>query len=195
MIPEVVITGDGSSTLFNSGTGEAFGADVYLRNRWAGWDGWVGYAWGIARRKVEQYNRGAEYTATYERRHQITVMQARSFGGRWRLDLSFRYGTGQPTTLAAGRYTVTDVTGRTYDVALPGELNAYRLPDFHRLDVGVSRTFRVGGTTVEPNLQIINVYNHENVYLRTYDLTTNPATFDDVTMFPFLPTIGVNVTF
>jgi hypothetical protein len=111
------------------------------------------------------------------------------------LDLSFRYGTGQPVTLAAGRYTVTDVTGRQHDVALPGELNAYRLPDFHRLDVGISRAYRFKGAVVEPNLQIINVYNHENVYLRSYDLSKNPATFDDVNMFPFLPTLGVNVTF
>jgi hypothetical protein len=111
------------------------------------------------------------------------------------VDFAFRYGTGQPTTLAAGRYTVTDVSGRTYDVALPGELNEFRLPDFHRLDVGASRTYRWGGVTLEPNLQIINVYNHENVYLRAYDLTKNPATFDDITMFPFLPTFGVNVAF
>lgn len=181
--------------VFNSGTGKAFGADAYLKNHVAGWEGWVGYAWGIARRKVEQYNRGAEYTAVYERRHQVTVMQTRSLGKRWMLDFSFRYGSGQPTTLAAGRYTVYDVAGRAHDVALLGDLNEDRLPDFHRLDVGISRTYRVKGCTVEPNVQIINVYNHKNVYLRAYDLTKNPATFDDVNMFPFLPTLGVNVTF
>ncbi|MFN8179762.1 MAG: TonB-dependent receptor [bacterium] len=181
--------------VFNSGSGRAFGTDVYLRNRFDGWNGWIGYSWGRARRRVEQFNRGVEYTPTYERRHQVTVMQTRTLGGRWALDLSFRYGSGQPTTLAAGRYTVTDVAGRTHDVALLGPLNEGRLPDFHRLDAGISRKYTVKGCLVEPNLQIINVYNHKNVYLRSYDLTTNPATFHDVHMLPFLPTLGVNVTF
>ena len=181
--------------VFNSGTGKAYGADVYLKNHVWGWDGWLGYAWGIARRHVEQYNRGQEYTAVYERRHQVTLMQTRTFSRHWLFNASFRYGTGQPTTLAAGRYTVYDVNGRAHDVALAGPLNENRLPAFHRLDVGISRLFHYKGTTIEPNLQIINVYNHDNVYLRTYDLTKNPATFDDVNMFPFLPTLGVNVMF
>ncbi len=181
--------------LFNSGTGQAFGADLYVRNHFAGFDGWVGYAWGVAHRKVEQYNRGEEYTPTYDRRHQITLMQSRSLGQGWTLDMSFRYGTGQPTTLAAGRYTVTDVTGRTYDVTLAGDLNENRLPDFHRLDVGISRRWKFRTWTIEPNLQIINLYNHKNVYIRSYDLTKNPAEFEDVTMLPLLPTIGVDVRF
>lgn len=181
--------------LFNSGTGKAFGADLYVRNSYRGWEGWIGYAWGVARRHVEQYNRGKEYTPSYDRRHQLTLMQARSLGKNWSLDLSFRYGTGQPTTLAVGRYTVRDVTGRFHDEALPGDLNEQRLPGFHRLDVGVSKLFKGTGWAIEPYLQVINVLNHDNVYLRSYDLTTNPAEFDDVTMLPFLPTLGVNVTF
>jgi hypothetical protein len=181
--------------LFNSGTGRAFGADLYLRNRFAGFEGWIGYAWGVARRKVELYNRGEEYTPTYDRRHQLTLMQVRPLGHGWTLDVSFRYGTGQPTTLAAGRYTVSDVTGRAYDAVLWGDLNENRLPDFHRLDIGLSRTWKFRGWSLEPSLQVINLYNHKNVYIRSYDLTKNPAEVDDVTMLPFLPTVSVNVRF
>jgi hypothetical protein len=39
------------------------------------------------------------------------------------------------------------------------------------------------------------VYNRKNVYVRSYDMTENPATFQDVTMLPFLPTIGVTAHF
>jgi outer membrane receptor protein involved in Fe transport len=181
--------------LFNSGTGKAYGADVYLKNRFAGFDGWIGYAWGKARRHVARYNRGEEYTPVYDRRHQITFMQVRPIGNGWTMDVSFRYGTGQPTTLAVGRYQVRDITGRTYDVPLLGHLNENRLPDFHRLDVGFSKLYKFRRWSLEPNIQIINVYNHKNVYVRSYDLEKNPAKFDDVTMLPFLPTIGVNIRF
>jgi len=181
--------------VFNSGTGHAYGADLYLRNRYRGWEGWVGYSWGSTERKIENYNRGEAFIPQYDRRHQITIMQTRSLGKGWTLDLNFRYGTGQPTTLATGRYTVRDVNGRAYDIVLDGKLNDARLPAFHRLDVGLSKVYRLRGWSIEPTLQVINVYNHKNVYLRSYDLTKNPAEHEDVNMFPLLPTLGVNVRF
>jgi hypothetical protein len=98
-------------------------------------------------------------------------------------------------TLATGRYTVRDITGREYDVVLDGEKNASRLPDYHRLDVGFSWRKQFRGWSLNPEIQIINVYNRKNVYVRSYDMTKNPATFQDVTMLPFLPTIGVTAHF
>ena len=102
---------------------------------------------------------------------------------------------GQPVTLAAGRYTVRDISGREYDVVLEGEKNAYRLPYYLRIDLGLFYQMKYRWGSIEPNLQVINVLNRKNVYVRTYDLTTNPATFDDISQLPFLPTIGVTVNF
>ncbi|MFH1279441.1 MAG: TonB-dependent receptor [Candidatus Eisenbacteria bacterium] len=181
--------------LFNSGEGKAYGADLYLRNHWAGWEGWLGYSLGWTKREIDGFNFGDEYYPQYDRRHQIVMMQERTFGRRWRMNVAFKYGSGQPTTLATGRYTVYDITGRSYDTTLDGEMNAYRLPDYQRLDVGISYLGQWKGMIIEPNLQIINLYNHENVYLRAYDTTKNPVEFEDVTMLPLLPTLGVRVSF
>ncbi|MFH1679860.1 MAG: TonB-dependent receptor [Candidatus Eisenbacteria bacterium] len=183
--------------LFNSGEGEAYGLDFYLRNRAAGFEGWIGYSLGWTKRTIGGFNFGEEYYPSYDRRHQLVLMQERPFGksGKWRLGLAFRYGTGQPTTLAAGRYTVLDPTGREHDTVLEGDLNAYRLPDYHRLDLGLS--YRTGwrGLLIEPNVQIINAYNHENVYIRVYDTSKNPAEFEDIAMLPLIPTVGIRVSF
>ena len=181
--------------LFNSGKGVAYGTDVYVRNRIAGFEGWIGYSWGVTERTIPNYNFGHTYHPNYDRRQQVVLMQDRSIGKRWKLNLSFRYGTGEPVTLAVGRYTVRDINGREHDTVLEGEKNAYRLPAYHRLDLGFIKHFQCGSVGIEPNIQIINVYNRKNVYIRSYDMTKNPATYDDVHMIPFLPTIGVNVSF
>ncbi len=181
--------------LFNSGTGDAYGADVYVRNRYPWAEGWLGYAWGVTNRRIRGYNFGEEYHPDYDRRHQFVLMQDCPLGRRWRLNVSYRYGTGQPMTLAAGRYTVRDLNGREFDTVLEGEKNAYRLPSYQRLDLGLFYEKRFRGWSIEPNLQIINVLARKNVYIRSYDLTRNPAVFEDVTMLPFLPTLGINVSF
>jgi hypothetical protein len=87
------------SDLFNKGTGHAYGADVYLRDHWRGFDGWIGYAWGVTNRKIDGYNFGRTYNPAYDRRHQLVCIQDWQLGRRWRLNLSGRYGTGQPMTL------------------------------------------------------------------------------------------------
>jgi hypothetical protein len=183
------------SQLFNSGTGRAFGADLYVRNNIWGFEGWTGYSFGVSKRKIQSYNFGREYYPNYDRRHQIVLMQDRSLGKGWRMNLSFHFGSGQPLTLATGRYAVRDITGREHTLALEGEMNAYRLPPYHRLDLGLSKQFKTHGLIVEPGLQIVNVYNRKNIYIRTYDTTKNPAEYQDVTMLPFLPTLGVSVKF
>ncbi len=181
--------------IFNSGKGDAYGADLFLKNRYGRFEGWLGYSWGVTKRRIEGYNFGHTYHPDYDRRHQFVCVQDCALGGRWRLNLSGRFGSGQPVTLAAGRYTVRDINGREYNVVLEGEKNAYRLPYYLRIDLGLfyQRKYRWG--SVEPNLQVINILDRKNVYIRNYDLTTNPATFDDISQLPFLPTIGVTVNF
>ena len=181
--------------LFDTGIGRAWGADIYLRNRWWGWEGWLGYSLGVPDRPIRGFNFGRTFYPAYDRRHQVVVVQDRTLARQIHLDLAFHFGTGQPMTVPVGRYTVTDITGRDYDVVLAGEMNRSRLPAYHRLDLGMSADFTIRGLAVSPELQIFNCYNHRNVFLRSYDTTKNPATFKDVTELPLLPTVGVTVRF
>jgi outer membrane receptor protein involved in Fe transport len=181
--------------LFNSGTGKAYGAEAYLRNHWKGWEGWLGYSYGVTTRTIRGYNFGRTFHPTYDRRHQVVLMQERGLGKHWKMSATFHYGSGQPMTLATGRYTVRDISGREYDVVLDGEKNASRLPDYHRLDVAFTYHKQFRSWSLEPEIQVVNVYNRRNVYVRSYDMTKNPATFQDVTMLPFLPTIGLTARF
>jgi len=180
---------------FDSGEGRAYGLDVYLRNRIGGFEGWLGYSYGDTRRRIQGYNYGREYYPVYDRRHQVVVMQEYRAGARWRFNMNFRYGSGQPTTLGTGRYRVRDITGREYDATLPGELNAYRLPAYHRLDVGITFYAEYWGLDMAPTLQIINLYRHDNVWFRYYDTTKNPVEIEDVNMIPLIATVGIKVTF
>ncbi len=181
--------------LFNSGDGQAYGLDAFLRNDYAGFEGWVGYTLGWTKRTIEGFNYGEEYYPQYDRRHQFVLMQEHSIGKGWKINAAFKYGTGQPTTLATGRYTVLDITGREYDVVLDGDMNAYRLPAYHRLDVGFSYKLVYEDVVFEPSIQIINLYNAKNVFVRAYDTSKNPVEFEDINMLPFLPTIGIRATF
>ena len=48
---------------------------------------------------------------------------------------------------------------------------------------------------VTPYLGIVNAYNASNVFIYTFNYTRNPPTREAQSQFPFLPSVGMTVTF
>lgn len=180
---------------FLSGLGDSYGADIYLRNRLWGFEGWLGYSLSWTTKQVAGYNFGLEYYPTFDRRHSITLIEDYRLNDRWRLNLAFKFGSGQPYTEVTARYAVVDPSGNIHYESLDGKKNFYRLPAYHRLDIGAFYTTRFLSLPCEIYLQAVNVYNHKNVWYRRYLVYKNPAQIKDYTQIPFLPTAGVSVHF
>ena len=73
--------------------------------------------------------------------------------------------------------------------------NGERYPLFQRLDLGVSRNGEWRGLRLMPYLSIVNAYNAHNVFIYTFNYRTNPPTREASSQFPFLPSVGLTVTF
>lgn len=180
---------------FLSGKGISYGLDVFVRNRIRGFEGWIGYSLGWTKKQTDGYNFGMDYFPTYDRRHTITAIQDWRFHPKWRINLAFKYGSGQPYTEAAARYAEVSPDGFILFKVLDGEKNANRLPAYHRLDAGIFHDTKLFRLKSELYFQIVNVTNRKNVWYRRYDTSRNPAVRKDYTQLPFLPTIGLNVHF
>jgi hypothetical protein len=180
---------------FLKGKGDAYGADIYVRNRFGRLEGWVGYSLCWTTKTVLGYNFGNEYYPNYDRRHTLTVIQDFRLGRKWRLNAAFKLGTGQPYTEATARYAAMSPSGAIQYKVLDGEKNFYRLPAYHRLDIGLFYETELFRLPAEIYLQAVNVYDHKNVWFREYDTFKNPAEVEDITMIPFVPTFGMSVQF
>ncbi len=180
---------------FYSGTGIAYGGDVYIRNKFLGLEGWIGYSLGWTKKQVDGYNFGKEYFPTYDRRHTITAVEDFWLSRKWRFNLAFKFGSGQPYTEATARYAVLKPDGGIYYLPLEGAKNIYRLPAYLRMDMGVFYRTTFLGMETELYTQIINLLNHKNVWFRRYQTDKNPAVREDITMLPLLPTVGASFKF
>jgi len=184
-----------ASTQFLSGIGKAYGADIYIRNRLGKLEGWLGYSLCWTKKRVNGFNFDKWYFPTYDRRHTITLIQDYNLNKHWRVNIAFKYGSGQPYTEATAWYEAMDQAGRVHYETLQGEMNFYRLPAYHRLDIGLFYTRTLAGKKTEFYVQAVNVYNHKNVLFRRYNMTDNPPEVQDISMLPFIPTLGVSVNF
>jgi outer membrane receptor for ferrienterochelin and colicin len=180
---------------FLKGIGKAYGMDAYLRNNIWGFEGWLGYSLVWTKKKVDGYNFDKWYYPTYDRRHTFTLIEDYKLSKTWRINVAFKYGSGQPYTEYTDRITIQDPAGRLYPGTLEGEKNAYRLPAYHRLDIGLFYTTRMFNLPWEFFFQAVNVYNHENVFFRDIQFESDQATIKDITMLPFIPTLGFSVFF
>jgi hypothetical protein len=78
---------------------------------------------------------------------------------------------------------------------VPGQRNAQRYPAYSRLDLTFRRTYTHRWGTLTPYLQVLNATNRKNVLFYFYNFDHTPATRSGVSMFPALPTIGVEAAF
>jgi hypothetical protein len=181
--------------------GLSYGLDFIARRQpKAGVGGWISYTYGVASRTRD----GVTWAPGHDRRHDLNVVATWRLSA-YRLGARFGYATGTPYTGIIGQ-----IARRVYDPSrdrwgtgdvpiyvepLGGPRNGERFPATHRLDLDVSREFRVGGATVAPYLSVVNAYNTKNIFIYQYDYSTDEPTRKAYSQFPIVPSVGVRVAF
>lgn len=194
---------------FVSGDGWAFGADLFLKRDRGTTTGWVTVSFLKAERTFPDTRSGLDpppdlaFPPAFDRRVDIDLVLRRVLGW-WGLEAGLRanFGTGVPYTRVLGHFDM-HVWHPTEDELLVGDRtavvlgprNGERYPARHRVDVSLRKPMQKSWGRVTPYLNIHNVYNRKNVLLYFFDYDTEPPTRSGVSMIPFLPTLGVDMSF
>ena len=137
-----------------------------------------------------------KYYPKYDSRHQIDLLLGWNFGAGWKASAVWSLSTGRPFTQSTGFYDKTYLMDYwnqflTFEPNKPytllGEINAERLPVYHRLDMSLSKEFTLFFMKMTFEGNVINVYNRKNIFY--FDRNTGKR----VNMLPFLPTVSLRV--
>ncbi|MCR9133890.1 MAG: TonB-dependent receptor [bacterium] len=193
--------------LFRIGEGYAYGTEIMFEKRVGRLNGYIGYTFGYTWRKWPTFNVaiGDEsqtarfYPPKYDRRNDVKIILNYELSRKWKFTGAWVYATGQAYTEATGRYAVYDTPWSAINqnnLLVVENVNASRLPNYHRADVSFSRrgTF-FGLGEAELQLQVINVYSRRNVWFTQIDFEDNPVSRTDVTLLPIIPAISYTVKF
>jgi hypothetical protein len=123
-------------------------------------NGWIGYTWSKTMRQFDEIN-GWQSLSGPARPH------ARRVGSyhvrpdqKLKLSATWVFYTGNAVTFPSGRY---EIDGQT--IAYYTERNGYRMPDYHRLDVGlVWQRKKTDKFESSWNFSVYNAYARENAY-------------------------------
>ena len=190
--------------LFRFGEGYAYGVEVFLERQVGRFTGFIGYTYGVTRRKFPGFNAAIGsntprfYPPKYDRTHDANIVATYRLSDRWTANAVFSYGTGQAYTEPLGRtqFPSQPWSNEENDVLLVGKVNASRLPANHRLDLSFSRQGRFFDLAdSEFQIQVINAYSRRNVWFYQYDFDKNPVKQTTVPLLPILPAFSYTLTF
>ncbi len=196
------------------GDGLSYGMDFLLRKDTGTLTGWA----ALSLLKTERTfpdplvpgRPEVTYPPIFDRRADLDIVLQFPFIWGWDAGLRWNFGTGIPYTRATGSFAYysprfvgseamewagDDDSGPSSYAVLLGDRNAARYPIYHRLDLSLRRTSVKGWGTITPYISLLNVYNQRNPLFYFYEYDSTPPIRTGVSMFPFLPTVGLEVTF
>jgi hypothetical protein len=151
---------------------------------------------------VDRWDGQRWYDPVFDRTHNVNIVGSQKFGKNrdWEFSVKWNLGSGFPFTQTQGYYQPSGMENgiaTDYLVSNAGELgilfaplNEGRLPYYHRLDINLRKTMEIKDKIqLEFNAGATNLYNRDNVFY------IDRITAQRVNQLPFLPSLGVDITF
>ncbi|MFN0032042.1 MAG: TonB-dependent receptor [Flavobacteriales bacterium] len=183
------------------GKGRAYGAELQVKKQSGSLTGWISYTWSRSLRTFSDINDGSEFSAKQDRIHDIAIVAMYKLNERIGLSANWVYNTGSAVSFPSGKYYIDGKALPYYT-----ERNGYRMPAYHRMDVGVNiETKKTSMWALRHpdfesswNISVYNVYARENAYSITFRQNEdNPEQTEAVrtALFKIIPSITYNFTF
>ncbi len=176
------------------GRGWAYGAEFYLKKNTGKTTGWLSYTLSRTRRHFSDINEGRAYPSKYDRTHDLSVTGIYHRSNRWTFSASWVYHSGIAVTFPSGKYEIDGMTVNYYT-----ERNGYRLPAYHRLDLGATWTHRKTNRFESSlNFSLYNAYGRKNAYAIFFRENEDNRDYTEavrVSLFTFFPSITYNFSY
>lgn len=173
-----------------TGTGEAYGFETLLQYQKEPIRFTTAYSYGKSFKELN----GNKYHPRYDARHTFNQTLEVNLGAGFLASATWFFSSGTPYSPVAGYYEKY----LPYDFSPFELLNSYapqtiyagrnisRLPNYHRLDISLSKKMKLFDLQFYFDASILNVYDRKNIFYFK-------ITGERVNMLPFLPTATVKV--
>ncbi len=186
-VMENLVSSDPITRYNNSGEGKAAGVELFLRKmRTDRWSGWL----SLALSKAERTNTATDesFPFEYDQPVAVTLVGNYHINDKWEVGAKWWYHSGAPYTPITGATEDPDRDGRY--IAVYGDINSERMPNYHRLDLRLSRSFSEKTTAY---VELINAYGQKNV--SGYEYSADYTDKDPIYQLPMLISFGITTSY
>ena len=181
---------DGLEARLVAGKGWAKGIDFKVSKDLGALTGHVAYSLLWADRQFDAKNGGRPFPARFDNRHKINVLVNWKINSKWSVSAAWTGMSGNRMTLSTQCWADPGLTQWHGVMNLPAEVNNFRMPFFHRLDLSAQRNTRRGYWT----FSVYNAYCHMNTILvekaHSEKYTDYRPVYRKVKFLPIIPSIS-----
>lgn len=175
------------------GRGYAYGAEFFLKKKYGKLNGWIGYTIARSLRQFDEIQ-ATPYPAKQDIIHDVSIVGIYELNLRWTFSATWVYNTGSAVSFPSGKYGLDGWVAKLYT-----ERNGYRMPPYHRMDVGVTwQKTKTDKFESSWNFSVYNVYARENAYSISFQKDPNDPTKTQaiqLSLFRFIPGVTYNFKF
>ncbi len=197
------------------GIGWSYGVEFLFRKDIGKLNGWAAYTLSWANRRFEDIDNGKTFPFTYDRRHDIAIACTYKLNEKIDFGLNWVFSTGNAVTLATANYmsyvdlenyynsidlSNGEIPGHHASTDYYGGRNNFRMPAYHRLDLGVNFTKQKKRGTRTLNIGVYNAYCHMNPFMVEVEGNYNNGELVNKKvsaygLFPIIPSIAYHYKF
>ncbi len=147
-----------------TGNGKAYGIELYVNKAYGKHRLEMNYTWSRSLRRMEvserqvTVNGGDWYPSNFDKPHSVNLNYFVQLSDKTNLSVNFTYSTGRPTTAPVSSFSNSNVL----TIPVYSARNAYRIPDYHRLDLA----YTVGPWGSRPRWRNSLTLSAYNLYFR-----------------------------
>ncbi len=172
-----------------TGTGRSRGIEMVLEKNSGTTNGSIAYTYSKTTRTFPEINSGREFLFRFDRPHDLKITLRQRFAPWLDASAVWAFAIGNPITLTGVKYKHQSVEGEVErEVFVYTEVNSYRLPNYHRLDVALNFHFSTKRSQHSIQLGAYNTYNRANPFYLSIDTSSEiRGKAIQYTLLPLLP--------
>jgi len=186
------------------GDGWSYGLELLAQRTIGELTGWIGYTISRTMRQFDRegqtINNGEPFPAKYDRRHDLSIMVSYKPNKNFDCSAAWVFSSGNVGTLSQQEF-IDPTTGQT--ISYIENRNNFRMPAYHRLDVGVNFHKEKKRGVRTWSLSVYNLYNRKNPFM-VYEKSNMhsvvngvhyPSALVQLSIFPIIPSVSYSFKF
>jgi CarboxypepD_reg-like domain/TonB-dependent Receptor Plug Domain len=150
-----------------NGIGKSQGLEVFIHKKTGRFNGFMSYTLAKTERQFDKINNGQIYPFRYDARHNFAITSNYQLSKKWDISATFALKSGEPITFPSASIDHNPFDKGyllTPDLAVYNTRNGFRLPAYHRADIGLNKTTTTKkGRRKTWSFGAYNLYNRQNI--------------------------------
>lgn len=199
-LPSGIVDAANWENKVTQGTGRATGLEVSAAYEDMHFDFRMAYTYARSTRQFEELNFGKRFPFRFDRRHALSLSGSVYLSERLVIAAGWNFASGIPITLAESRVLhpssipiFPSIQFSSVQIIGFSEKNAYRLPAYHRLDLGMKYVWHREKAHHSIQVDLYNVYNRDNILYVTLIQEGDTFKNQQFTVLPFIPSISYHL--